>query len=219
MTSVTWSPVDLSGMREKYDGDALDLQPADLAGGWVGLWSAWLSEAVAAGQPEPNAMVLATVDSDGLPATRTVLCKGLDERGVVFYTNYGSDKARALAVNPVASATFLWLSIHRQVHVRGPVRRVTAAETAAYWAARPRGSQLGAWSSDQSRPISSREGLAERFAEVEARFAGVDVPVPPDWGGFRIEPAVVEFWQGRENRVHNRIRLTAPDFAPVRLQP
>lgn len=206
-------------MREKYDGDAADLGPGDLADGWTELWQRWFDEAVAAGAQEPNAILLATVDADGAPATRTVLCKGLDERGVVFYTNYGSDKARALAANPVAAATFLWLPVHKQVHVRGPVTRVSAEETAAYWALRPRGSQLGAWASDQSRPIGSRDELADRFTAAEARFDGVDVPVPPEWGGFRIEPAVVEFWQGRANRVHNRIRLTAPDYTPVRLQP
>lgn len=206
-------------MREKYDGDGEDLQPADLAGGWPAAWRRWFDEAVAAGEPEPNAILLATVDADGAPATRTVLCKGLDARGLVFYTNYGSDKGRALAARPVAAATFLWLGIHKQVHVRGPVSRVSAEETAAYWARRPRGSQLGAWASDQSRPIADRAALADRFAEVEARFADVDVPVPPDWGGYRIAARVVEFWQGRANRVHNRIRLTAPDFEPVRLQP
>ncbi len=206
-------------MREKYDGDSFDLQPEDLAPGWVPLWQSWFDEAVAAGAPEPNAMVLATVDEIGLPATRTVLCKGLDERGVVFYTNYGSDKARAVEVNPVAAVTFPWIAIHRQVHVRGAVTKVTAEETAAYWAERPRGSQLGAWASDQSRPVASRAAMAERFAEVEARFEGVDVPVPPEWGGYRIAPQVVEFWQGRENRVHNRVRLVAPDYVAVRLQP
>ncbi|NMD58468.1 MULTISPECIES: pyridoxamine 5'-phosphate oxidase [Tsukamurella] len=206
-------------MREKYDGDSFDLQPEDLAGGWVPVFQAWFDEAVAAGAPEPNAMVLATVDETGLPATRTVLCKGLDERGVVFYTNYGSDKARAVEANPVAAVTFPWIAIHRQVHVRGAVTKVTPGETAAYWALRPRGSQLGAWASDQSRPVASRAEMAERFAEVEARFEGQDVPVPPEWGGYRIAPQVVEFWQGRENRVHNRVRLVAPEYAPVRLQP
>ena len=206
-------------MREKYDGDSFDLQPEDLAGGWVPLWQSWFDEAVAAGAPEPNAMVLATVDETGLPATRTVLCKGLGERGVVFYTNYGSDKARAVEANPVAAVTFPWIAIHRQVHVRGSVTKVTPAETAAYWAERPRGSQLGAWASDQSRPVASRAAMAGRFAEVEARFEGRDVPVPPEWGGYRIAPQVVEFWQGRENRVHNRVRLVAPEYVAVRLQP
>ena len=126
-------------MREKYDGDSDDLQPEDLTGGWVPLWRSWFDEAVAAGAPEPNAMVLATVDETGLPATRTVLCKGLDESGVVFYTNYGSDKARAVEANPVAAVTFPWIAIHRQVHVRGAVTKVTPEETAAYWAERPRG--------------------------------------------------------------------------------
>lgn len=206
-------------MREKYDGDPSDLGPEDLAAGWVPLWRSWFDEAVAAGAPEPNAMVLATVDEAGLPATRTVLCKGLDERGVVFYTNYGSDKARALEANPRAAVTFPWIAIHRQVHVRGAVTRVSPAETAEYWALRPRGSQLGAWASDQSRPVADRRAMADRFAEVEARFEGADVPVPPEWGGYRIAPEVVEFWQGRENRVHNRVRLVAPDFVPFRLQP
>ncbi len=210
-------------MRENYGGSDEVLDPSAAAGGWLPLFERWLAEAVAAQVPEPNAMVLATVtrDPDGTvrPATRTVLCKGVDARGVAFYTNYGSFKGRALDADPVAAVTFPWIAMHRQVHFSGAVTRVGADETAAYWAQRPRGSQLGAWASDQSRPIADRAELGERFVAAELRFEGIDVPVPPDWGGYRIEPVTVEFWQGQANRVHDRVRLTAPDFVPVRLQP
>ncbi|MDF0529816.1 pyridoxamine 5'-phosphate oxidase [Tsukamurella sp. 8F] len=207
-------------MRENYGaGPDGVLVPEDAAGGWLPLFEKWLAEAVEARVPEPNAMVVATVGSDGIPATRTVLCKGVDERGIVFYTNYGSFKGHALAAEPVAAATFPWIAMHRQVHFAGAVEKVTEAETAAYWAVRPRGSQLGAWASDQSEPIASRAELTERFVEAERRFDGADVPVPPTWGGYRIVPRTVEFWRGQANRVHDRVRLTAPDFAPVRLQP
>jgi len=165
--------------------------------------------------------VLATVDA-GLPVTRTVLCKSVDATGVTFYTNYDSAKGSQLAATPFASVTFPWFALGRQVHVRGPVTRVSAAETARYWARRPRGSQLGAWASAQSSLAGSRSELLARLAECTERFAGHDeIPVPPHWGGYRIAPQVVEFWQGRENRMHNRIRVRIDGTAEVvdRLQP
>ena len=204
-------------MREKYDGDPSDLGPEDLAAGWVPLWRSWFDEAVAAGAPEPNAMVLATVDDAGLPATRTVLCKGIDDAGITFFTNYDSAKGAQLAATPYASVTFPWYQLGRQVHVRGPVTRVAPEATAAYWAKRPRGSQLGAWASQQSQPIASRAALLHRLAEVTARFADTAVPVPPHWGGYLIAAETVEFWQGRENRLHNRIRVAGGRVE--RLQP
>jgi len=150
--------------------------------------------------------------------SRTVLCKGVDESGITFYTNYESSKGEDLARTPYASATFPWYQLGRQIHVRGQVRRVSAEVTADYWASRPRGSQLGAWASHQSHPIASRTALLEQLDQVTARFADQDrVPVPPHWGGYLIAPEVVEFWQGRENRVHNRIRVTGGHVE--RLQP
>ncbi|RWA20497.1 pyridoxamine 5'-phosphate oxidase [Mycolicibacterium brumae] len=212
----------LSGMRVEYgsaERDAsADLDVDALADGWVALLLRWIADAAAAGSTEPNAMVLATVD-DGRPVTRSVLCKSVDAAGVTFYTNYDSDKGRQLAEVPYASATFPWYRLSRQAHVRGAVHKVSREDTEAYWAARPRGAQLGAWASQQSRPIASREELLARVVEVEARFADQEpIPAPPHWGGYRIVPEVVEFWQGRRDRVHNRIRAHA-DGRVERLQP
>lgn len=198
-------------MRVEYgsvekDGSP-DLDVDWLTDGWIPLLHSWLADAERAGIAEPNAMVLGTVDAAGRPYTRTVLCKSVDNTGLSFFTNYDSAKGDQLAANPYASVTFPWYALGRQVHIRGPVGKVAADETAAYWAMRPRGSQLGAWASQQSRPIESREALISRLAEVTARFADVEhVPVPPNWGGYLITPEAVEFWQGRENRLHNRIR-------------
>ena len=195
------------GSVEKDGSEDLD---ADwLADGWVVLLRRWLADAEAAGVAEPNAMVVGTVDVAGRPATRAVLCKSVDDTGITFFTNYGSDKGEALAANPYASATFPWFLLGRQVHVRGLVTKVSAEATVDYWRRRPRGSQLGAWASEQSRPIPSRAALMAQLADVTERFAELDeVPVPPNWGGYLIAPDVVEFWQGRENRVHNRIRTS-----------
>ena len=194
------------GSVEKDGSGDLDADWLDV--GWVALLGSWMAEAEQAGVSEPNAMVVGTVDNDGRPVTRTVLCKSVDESGISFYTNYDSDKGDQLAATPYASATFPWYLLGRQVHLRGPVTKVAAEETADYWSKRPRGSQLGAWASQQSRPIDSRAALMQQLADVTERFADVeDVPVPPHWGGYLIAPEVVEFWQGRENRVHNRIRV------------
>lgn len=208
------------GSMEK-DGSAdldTDWFGADPTTGWLTLLRRWLAEAERAGVAEPNAMVLGTVDPNGFPTTRSVLCKSMDESGLTFFTNYGSAKSADLAAVPRASVTFPWYALGRQVHLRGPVTRVAREVTAGYWVKRPRGSQLGAWASQQSRPIESRAALVGRLAEVTERFADVDVPVPPDWGGYRIAPETVEFWQGRENRLHNRIVITA-DGRVRRLQP
>ncbi len=192
------------------DGVVEHLDPAWLTGDppWLGLFQTWLAEAVAARIPEPNAMVLGTVDADGLPATRTVLCKGATAAGIEFFTGYDSAKGRALAANPVASATFPWIALERQVHFRGRVEKVDPAETAAYWNSRPRGSQLSGRASAQSRPIGSRTELEEAARRVAAEFGGPEggapVPPPEHWGGFRLIPQRVEFWQGRADRLHNR---------------
>ncbi len=212
----------LAQMRVEYgsvekDGSG-DLDADWLDGGWVALLHRWLADAEQAGVAEPNAMVVATVDARGRPVTRSVLCKSVEESGVSFYTNYDSDKGEQLAAVPYASATFPWYLVGRQVHVRGAVTKVSAQQTADYWRKRPRGSQLGAWASQQSRPVESRAALMRQLVEVTERFADLDeVPVPPHWGGYLIAPEVVEFWQGRENRVHNRIRVR--DGRIERLQP
>lgn len=211
-------------MRTEYgsvekDGSS-DLDVDWLAEGWVSLLHKWFDEAEQAGVAEPNAMVLATVQA-GRPVTRTVLCKNVDDAGVTFYTNYDSAKGADLVTTPYASVTFPWYALGRQVHVRGAVKKVSAAETALYWSRRPRGSQLGAWASAQSRPIGSRAELVSQLEQMTERFADQDqVPVPPHWGGYRITAEVIEFWQGRENRIHNRIRVTTGDPGHVeRLQP
>ncbi len=206
------------GSAEK-DGSP-DLDVDWLADGWLALLRRWLADARHAGVAEPNAMVVGTVDGRGRPVTRTVLCKGMTETGITFFTSYDSDKGEQLALTPYASATFPWYLLGRQVHIRGPVTRVPAAQTAEYWSQRPRGSQLGAWASRQSQPIESRAALMDRLVEVADGFAHLDeVPVPPGWGGYLIAPEVVEFWQGREDRLHNRIRVAPGSGLVERLQP
>src|SRR5215469_2700353 len=196
--------LELPAMRVSYEQGALD--ESELAGTWHEQLERWLDEARRAGLAEPNAMVLATADTAGHPSSRTVLCKRIDERGVVFYTNYTSAKSHDLSATRFASATFPWFAMQRQAHVRGTVEKVSAAETAEYWASRPRGSQLGAWASPQSRMVQSRSTLESALANIERQFADAErVPVPPHWGGWRIRPESVEFWQGREDRMHDRL--------------
>ena len=173
------------------------------------LFAAWLTEAEASEPNDPNAMALATVDADGRPSARMVLLKGHDARGFVFYTNGESRKAEALAAHPVAALLFHWKSLRRQVRIEGAVTPVEAAEADAYFATRGRDSQLGAWASDQSRPMDSRATFETRFEEARARFEGGDVPRPPHWGGWRIVPERIEFWQDRAHRLHERRLFTA----------
>ncbi|MGK2881365.1 MAG: pyridoxamine 5'-phosphate oxidase [Mycobacterium sp.] len=212
----------LARMRAEYgsaeqDGSA-DLDVSWLDDGWLSLLRKWIDDAERAHLAEPNAMVLGTVEG-GLPVTRSVLCKGVDSSGITFFTNYDSAKGNELAATPYASATFPWYGLGRQFHIRGPVSKVSQDATVDYWSKRPRGSQLGAWASHQSHPIASRAALLDQLADVTARFADAEVvPVPPHWGGYLIEPEVVEFWQGRENRVHNRIRVSRAGDVE-RLQP
>jgi len=165
----------------------------------------WFAEAVATGVPEPNAMIVSTADAAGRPSSRTVLLKQYDQAGFTFFTNYDSRKGVELAANPYASLLFPWFPVlHRQVIVSGPVERVDAAESAEYFASRPRGSQIGAWASRQSSPVADRAELAAAYAEAEERYPG-EVPVPPYWGGLRVVPDRVEFWQGQPNRMHDRL--------------
>ena len=178
-------------------------------------FNALLAEAKASPDPEPTAMTLATVGKGGRPAARTVLLKGLDARGFVFFTNFESRKGRQLAANPQAALLFHWKLIREgvQVKIEGTVEPVTAAEADAYFASRPRASQIGAWASLQSQPLPSREVFEQRIAEVEARYEGMDVPRPPHWSGFRVVPEMVEFWYGARYRLHERQRHERVDGA------
>jgi pyridoxamine 5'-phosphate oxidase len=167
----------------------------------------WFDEAVAAQVAEPNAMTLATIADDGRPAARIVLLKGIDGRGFTFYTNYDSRKGHELSREPRAALVFFWVDLERQVRLEGTTERVSAAESDAYFASRPRGSRVSAWASPQSAAVPGRRWLEDRFAAAEARFrgAGDDVPRPPHWGGYRLVPDRFEFWQGRSSRLHDRI--------------
>ena len=165
----------------------------------------WFEEAMAANLHEPNAMTLATTSSSGNPSARVVLLKGLDKRGFVFYTNYEGRKARDLEENPYCALAFYWGELERQVRVEGRASRVSTEESDEYYRSRPRGSQLSAWASEQSRPIMGRDSLEERLRRLEDEYEGRDVPRPPFWGGYRVEPEAIEFWQGRENRLHDRL--------------
>jgi pyridoxamine 5'-phosphate oxidase len=190
-------------MRHAYARSGVDVD--DLGPDPLVAFGRWFADAAAAGITEPNAMVVATVGADGAPAARTVLLKGYDGRGLRFFTNLGSAKAADLAANPRAALVFPWHQVSRQVRAAGPVVPVPRDEVDAYFASRPRDSQLGAWASPQSEVVGSRADLDAALAEVEARFPG-EVPTPPGWGGFRVVPEVWEFWAGRSGRLHDRLR-------------
>ena len=194
---------DPSQLRVDYKRAALSER--DAASDPIELFTRWFDEAVAAAIPEPNAMTLATVDAAGRPTARIVLMKGVDARGVVFHTNYDSRKGRDLAANPRAALLFFWVGLERQVRIDGAAERVSAEDSDAYFAARPRGSQISAWASPQSAPVADRPWLEARVAEFEARFASGAVPRPPNWGGMRVVPDRFEFWQGRASRLHDRL--------------
>jgi pyridoxamine 5'-phosphate oxidase len=211
--------VDIGGLRSEYTRSALT--EAGAGSDPLALFTTWLAEALASEEVEPNAMTLATATPGGVPSARMVLLKGADERGFTFFTNYGSRKGRELAANPVAALVVYWASLSRQVRVEGRVGRVTPAESAAYFATRPRGSRLGALASEQSAVIAGREVLERRLAELEAAHPGDDVPMPANWGGYRLVPDVIEFWQGRPNRLHDRLsfRRAGADWTRKRLAP
>ncbi len=184
-------------------------------------FAAWLADAEAAGMIEPTAMTLATVDADGRPSARVVLLKGLHEGALQFFTNYDSRKGAALAANPFAAATFWWDRLERSVRFEGAVQKLDAATSAAYFHSRPRGSQIGAWTSMQSAVVEGRAALDARLAANEQRFAEGEIPLPAFWGGFALIPDRIEFWQGRDNRLHDRLRFVraAAGWQLERLQP
>lgn len=195
---------ELWGRRVQYETAGLDV--GDVDPDPVVQWHRWHHDASEGGVAEPNAMTVATIGADGVPDARIVLVRTADERGLVFYTNYESAKSRQLDAAPVASAVFSWLDLHRQVRVRATVERVAEAESDAYFASRPRASQLGAWASPQSTELDGRGALEERVIAFDERFADVEVPRPAHWGGWRMVPFEWEFWQGRPSRLHDRLR-------------
>lgn len=210
---------DLAALRAEYAREGLDERNA--GSDPVALFGRWLDDAFAAGIHEPNAMALATADPSGRPSVRIVLLKGFDEAGAVFYTNYDSSKGRELSANPWASVVLLWHELQRQVRIGGRVERVEPAQSDAYFGTRPRGAQIGAVASEQSRPIEDREALEAQVADAERTFDDRDVERPEQWGGYRISLDAMEFWQGRANRVHDRLRFTrsGDGWARERLQP
>jgi pyridoxamine 5'-phosphate oxidase len=198
--------IDLAGLRREYETEGL--RRADLHPDPIEQFATWFSTAVNTGLPDANAIALATATPDGKPSVRIVLLKGFDQRGFVFFTNYQSDKGRELVANSQAAFVIYWVQLERQIRVAGRVEKTSRAESQVYFHSRPRGSQLGAWVSHQSEVIDARRILEARLAEMTERFAGVEIELPPHWGGYRIVPEALEFWQGRANRLHDRFRYT-----------
>jgi pyridoxamine 5'-phosphate oxidase len=211
--------LDLAAAREEYARGGLS--EAELAADPMEMFERWYVEARDAGVREPNAMVVATTDPDGTPSARFVLLKGFSADGFVFFTNLSSRKGRALAADPRIALLFPWHDLERQVRVEGAAAPLSRAEVEAYFASRPRPSQLGAWASHQSSVVAGRDELDAAYAAAQERFADRDVPVPEEWGGYRVTPASVEFWQGRVGRMHDRLvyRRTADGWATERLAP
>ena len=213
------SPTRPADLRKNYDAGVL--LESEAATDPFDQFGKWFADAQAASVIEPNAMTLATADATGRPSARIVLLKGFDANGFVFYTNYTSRKASDLAANGRASLVFWWAPLERQVRVDGAVSRVSADETEAYFHSRPRGSQIGAWASHQSQAVDSREVIERRQADLERQFADQPVPVPDFWGGYRVAPSQIEFWQGRPSRLHDRLQYTRVDgvWSRRRLEP
>jgi pyridoxamine 5'-phosphate oxidase len=178
----------------------------------------WFDEALAADLYEPNAMTLATATHDGRPSARVVLLKGYDKEGFIFYTNYEGRKAQELDENPYCALVFYWGELERQVRIEGRTSRVSEEDSDAYYESRPRGSRLGAWTSAQSRPVEDRNTLEKRLRDLEAKYEGREIPRPSFWGGYRVEPEAIEFWQGRENRLHDRLLYRLSDSGGWRIE-
>jgi len=212
--------IDLQRLRKEYT--RAGLAEADADPDPIEQFDKWFNEALAANLHEPNAVTLATATRDGRPSARVVLLKGYDDRGFVFYTSYDGRKSRELEENPRCTLVFYWGELERQVRIEGRAKRISGEESDAYYRSRPRGSQLGSWASAQSRSVEDRGILEKRLRELDATYEGSEIPRPPFWGGYRIEPGAIEFWQGRENRLHDRLlysRVDSGGWRIERLQP
>lgn len=198
--------MDLANLRKEYSDRGLRREELDADP--VNQFARWFRQAKDAGQHEPNAMTLATVDSDGMPLQRTVLLKRFDHDGFVFFTNYGSRKASHIASNPKVCLLFPWITLERQVIIQGVAEKISTAESLRYFLTRPRESQIGAWVSNQSDAIASRQVLMQKLDEIRGRFRDSEVPLPSFWGGYRVTPETIEFWQGGAARLHDRFLYT-----------
>jgi pyridoxamine 5'-phosphate oxidase len=216
---MTLDDKQLADLRRRYTKSGL--VESDLPDEPMALFSAWFEQALETGVPEPNAMTLATISPEGLPDARIVLLKGVEDESVVFYTNYESQKGLDLAANPVATCVFWWAELERQVRISGEVQKVSEEESTEYFLSRPRESRIGAWTSDQSRPVQNRDELQKRFEELQERFDGQEIPKPDYWGGYALQISRIEFWQGRPGRLHDRIeyRKSGSGWTRRRLAP